>query len=213
MGLRPEHRPKISPKPGKAVRPGRLRRRSPPPRVLLGAGIVLVVLGILAACYQAVSQAVRGGTEAPSEPQSTEAVPAVETKQVERLQVESRVSESKFPRAETARWIEQPIDHAKERARLLKRLEVDGRGPKFIPVVDLVMPADGESLACYCLLRTPLDALTEEDWSKAGMFRKENERASPYLRYVVIDNEQARRYLRDNPYVERVAYNLSPERE
>jgi len=182
----------------------------------MAAGIALVLLGLLAAVYQAVfapseEQAYSAAVStvgSASLPQAEE--PPLGAEEIQRIQLASRVRESKIPRPENSVMIELQPDCRAERERLLKSLEVNGQRAHFFPVSDLKLPPEGQPLRCYCLLSAPLDQLTEESWTKDGMFRNENEIVSPLLRYVVIDSQATRRNL-DFALVDLLALSLAPE--
>ena len=132
--------------------------------------------------------------------------------EVARIHAVSRVLESKYPRAATARWEPEQRDESAERERVLKSLEVDGKAPRFFTPIDLKLPADGKPFDCYCLLHAPLDEATEADWALAGMLRRESEIVNPFLRYVTIGNAEALRRVTSGS-VYRVAYSLCPPPE
>jgi len=199
----------------------RLRKRPRParelPRLLLGVGTALIVIGLVATVFRAAGppppEAVPFAEETgPATAPAAEAGRPLTPKEIARVQLASRVRESKVPRPENSRWIEVPHDYEKERARLLKSLECRGRGPKFFPVWELAKPAGGKPVTCYCLLRQPLDALMQNDWEKAGMFQDENEIISPFLRRVTVAGATARRNL-EHPFVDRLTYSVLPEPE
>jgi len=197
---------------------GRKQARTPPgkrakrmgraSRVGFVAGIALMAIGFGAMCFKAAAPAAPEAVEVAGEGEGVQAAPRLSPAEVERLDAEARVAWSKIPRAETARWVDQPRDDAKERARLLRSLEVEGKGPRFFPPCDLKLPADGKPVTLYCLLHVPLDPASEETWAKAGMFREEHDIVSPYLRTVVIDSADTRRHL-DHGFVDRLACSIS----
>lgn len=192
----------------KALPARELQSRRRKQRVLLGVALGVLVLGFASTAFkiaappseEALAEAAAAAAP-PLSPQETESIHAV-----------SRVLESKFPRAEKARWVDQRRDYVLERQRLLKNLEVDGQSLRFFPVTDVKLRDDGQPLACYCLLHMPLDPMTEGNWARAGLLRQETDIVSPFLRYVVLDNAEALQYL-EHGCVDRVTYSLSPPPE
>jgi hypothetical protein len=67
----------------------------------------------------------------------------------------------------------------------------------------------GRHLCVQCLLREPLDRLTEETWLRAGLFDCEDGVGNPYLRYVKLSDRQGLELLSD-PRIEGVAFTLIP---
>jgi len=202
---------------GKALWKDRQHPARQPSRVPLRIGLALVAIGLVALVFRILvppppppETVIFYPEEArPAVPAGEEPAPYTPA-EVKRLQLASRVSESKVPRPENSRFIEITHDYEQERSRLLKRLEWDGRGPKFFPVWELAQPADGKPVECYCLLRQPLDEASASNWKKAGMFQNESEIISPLLRRITVANAEDRRRL-DHAFVDRLAYSVLPE--
>lgn len=177
-------------------------------RWAFGVALALIVVGLAAIPLQSAR------AKPVAVPQVVVPVePPLPKEEVEKIHVTSRIIESKFVRPETCPKVaEVKPDHAAERRKVLKKLEVDGRAPRFYSPSELKLPADGKPIHCYCLLFEPLDEYTSQLWNDAKMLSDENEITSQYLRYVVISNEDALRLV-NRPCVHLVADTLEVKTE
>jgi len=167
-------------------------------RLLLGAGVLLILFGLAGAVFYGDS----AETAAISAPESgpNPAYPAVAA---------AAITSDPQLSAAAIEAIPQSVDDSVRDSSLAQFIRIDGIVPSFQPVRELVLPEAGKAPTVFCLLRVRLDRATEERWQASGML--DNERLlSPFIRTVTLANQEARDNLVDW-HVEGVAIGRSPE--
>ncbi|HEY3320900.1 MAG TPA: hypothetical protein VGP72_10585 [Planctomycetota bacterium] len=183
----------------------RVQRRQ---RILFRVAVAMIVLGVLAIPLSSLWTT----PEVQAEVESTPPAPPLPPAEVAVIHTQSRILESKYPRLKDQPRKEAEVNHDVGRKRLLARLSVEGKPPHFVPTSDLRLPSDGKPLKVYCFLRTPLDEFTEKHWREVGILRDEAEIIDPYLRYVVVGDEDSLRLL-SCAAVESATLSLYPNAE
>jgi len=172
--------------------------------LMLGAGALLLSAGVVHTVLSALNDELAASTESAVESSNNPLPASVATR---RQQASSRRSESRV-----AVLSRQPAAPATQKAapalalalalrlpsqqKLLDRLRSEGYRPVFMPASQIKAPAEGQPcVTVYCLLREPLDELSERVWRDAGMLDAENEVISPYLRTLSISAASELRHL------------------
>jgi hypothetical protein len=176
------------------VSPAQQRRLARQQKLFFSAGAALLILGavlLLQACLY--PKPVKEEPEAPTDE-------LIGTAEGDALQAQSVSRENRFPHAETLARVPQPAppDHQREQAQILERLTANGKPPRLMSPGDLRPVLKKGPVNVYCLLVEPLDPVTAESWSHAGLLRLETDVPSPYLRFVTIENEQQLQMLYDD---------------
>jgi hypothetical protein len=78
-----------------------------------------------------------------------------------------------------------------------ERFQIDLNSSAFFPPSRLPRKFEGRPVKYYCIMFASLDPATEETWKQAGMFKEESFVLSPYLRTVVVHNQESLELLFD----------------